>query len=149
MPQIQGVEHVENRPNVLIIEDDLALSKTMELLLVDKCNSIKIVEEGEDGLKLLEEDTEIDIVFLDYHLPKMDGKTFCHILRTSHINKSNPNLWIIAHTKEHKVEIIEQMFAAGINDYLPKPINPQTFISRLLVAQYAIGRRREIDHQYK
>jgi CheY-like chemotaxis protein len=143
MREIQGVEHIEVKPNILIVEDDASVYKTMESLLKEKCNSIEIVEEAEDALTLLDSNENIDIVFLDYHLPKMDGKTFCHILRSSNINKKNPHLWVIAHTKEHRIELIERMFAAGIDDYLPKPINPQTFTTRLLVAQYAINKKKK------
>jgi CheY-like chemotaxis protein len=140
MATIQGVEHRKQAMRVLIIEDDKASSTLMEAILSPRVEEITCTEEGEEGLKILEEDKNIDLLFLDYHLPKMNGKTFCHIVRSSK-TKYNENLWIVAHTKQERELIIEEMFACGINDYLPKPLNPIALVTRLLVAQYNLIKR--------
>jgi CheY-like chemotaxis protein len=143
MSKIQGVEHIGQTLKILIVEDDTATAHMMLTILEAQGHIAQIVGEGEDALKLLSGDQNFDVLFLDYHLPKMNGKTFCHILRNSEVGMKNQDLWIIAHTKEDRTDIIEQMFACGINDYLPKPINPKAFASRILVAQYARMRRKQ------
>jgi len=144
MHKIQGLEHKDQSLQVLVVEDDPVTALTMKALLEGKGHHVTLVQEAEDALQALEKSlnppSRFQVLFLDYHLPKMNGRTFCHILRTSEIGKNYPDLWVIAHTRETRQEVIEQMFASGINDYLPKPIHPETFLCRILVAQYALKR---------
>lgn len=135
-----------SRLNLLVVEDDLLASSMIRSILGGTSYHCHFVDEAEDGINYLKERNPVDIILLDYHLPKMNGKTFCQIVRSlPEILNNYPNLWIIAHTSERRVDLIKDVFDAGANDYLPKPIVPQILLLRLLVAEYSL--KRELQYQ--
>ncbi len=152
--------------NVLIVEDDSATMALMQELIMgvtlnsantnSNSNSslntlvhshrIFLASEAEEGLDIMGSNGDIDLVFLDYHLPKMNGNVFCKIIRTSDKFNAKPSLWIVAHTREQRLDLIEDILAYGANDYMVKPIVPNTFLLGFRVAQYGIAR---IEHLYR
>jgi CheY-like chemotaxis protein len=136
----RSTELVLKSLNILLVEDDVATMGLMVSLLEKTPHKIFKASEGEDAIEILRDNPDIDLIILDYHLPKMDGATFCNIVKGSSLGKSNPNLWIVAHTYEQREDLIKEMFDVGVDDYLPKPVVPGLFYIRILAAQYNIQR---------
>jgi CheY-like chemotaxis protein len=145
--------------NVLLVEDDLSTLALMEELILNASHfaessgggngplhRVYKASEAEEGLELVRKVGNIDLIFLDYHLPKMNGNTFCRVIRASDEFFVKPSLWIVAHTREQRVDLIEGILASGANDYLVKPIDPSQFFLAFRVAQYGIAR---LEHLYR
>ena len=143
--------------NILLVEDDTATMSLMEELILSNpyradtfgenvSHKIFKASEGEEGLAILRSGQDIDLIFLDYHLPKMNGNLFCKILYGSLDFNIKPSLWIVAHTREQRLDLVEDLLSSGANDYMVKPIVPQNFLLGFKVAQYGIAR---LEHLHR
>jgi DNA-binding NtrC family response regulator len=101
---------------VLIIEDELVLSKNIKIYLERHDYEAVAVHSGEDGIDKL--DTFLpDVVVLDYSLPKMNGLEVLDRLR-----HKLPAIKVIMITGNATVEVAVQAMKAGAYDYLAKPV---------------------------
>ncbi|MBN2533259.1 MAG: response regulator [Spirochaetales bacterium] len=114
----------------LIVDD----SRIMRNIIKNIINLLKIKDveyrEASDGIeayKILEEDN-IDILFLDWNMPHLNGLDLVRKLRS--IGKFT-NLPIIMITSEAaKYNVIEAV-KEGVDDYIVKPIREDTFLKKL------------------
>ena len=109
---------------LLLVEDEVALSKVLKTILERNHYSVDAVFDGQVALEYLESDN-YDGVILDIMMPKVDGITVLKEIR----RKGNrvPVLMLTA-----KSEVDDKVLGldAGANDYLTKP-----FVSRELLAR--------------
>lgn len=77
---------------------------------------------GEQALKTLQNEllgTPVNIVFLDWHMPEMDGKTFLQSVRSADVFRDQPSVVMLS--AETYPEQIELCLKLGISSYLTKP----------------------------
>ena len=67
------------KKKVMYIDDEIINLKIMESVLGDDYD-LTTVENGEKALEVLEENSEIDLVICDMHMPKMNGIEFIILL---------------------------------------------------------------------
>jgi DNA-binding response OmpR family regulator len=121
------------QPRVLLIDDDRALTFTIELCL--KQNGYRFLHcgDGERGLEVAVRELP-DLVLLDVILPGIDGVEVCNRLRA--LNFEPPILML---TGKAMVEDRVTGLNAGADDYLPKPFEPRELVARV----QALLRRRQ------
>ncbi|SEE53808.1 DNA-binding response regulator, OmpR family, contains REC and winged-helix (wHTH) domain [Tenacibaculum sp. MAR_2010_89] len=109
---------------VLIIEDDVAISKLLEFHLIDLNYTIIKAFKGDVGLeKALNDD--FTLIILDITLPNIDGIEVCKQIR---LVKQTPIIMLTAKTEElDKVLSLE----LGADDYITKPFSVREFIARV------------------
>jgi DNA-binding response OmpR family regulator len=110
---------------ILIVEDEQHLAAGLRFNLEADGFDVETVEDGEAALKLLETNT-FDAVVLDVMLPGRDGFTVARELRQG--GNYTPILML---TARGRPEDVLQGFAAGADDYLPKPFELRIFLARL------------------
>lgn len=121
--------------NILVIEDDEIVSRTIERSLRGNDFRISTVSSGVEGLKTARR-MNPDLVILDVIMPGMDGYTVCREIRADPLLSKVPVLFLTAKVKdEDKIN----GFHAGADDYLSKPFN----IDELILRVRAILRRTE------
>lgn len=121
--------------NVLVIEDDEIVSRTIERSLRGEEFKITVANSGIEGLKIARKIIP-DIVILDVVMPGMDGYTVCREMRADPALQDVPILFLTAKIKdEDKIA----GFNAGGDDYLSKPFN----IDELILRVRAILRRSQ------
>ena len=109
--------------NILIIDDEKAIRKTLSEILSYEGYKIEEAADGEDGLKKLRE-KEFDVVLCDIKMPKVDGIEFLE--KSKEINTDIPIIMISGHgTIETAVEAVKK----GAYDYISKPPD----LNRLLI----------------
>src|SRR5215213_1393151 len=109
--------------NILIIDDEKAIRKTLSEILSYEGYKIDEASDGEEGLKKLKE-KEFDVVLCDIKMPKVDGIEFLE--RSREINADTPIIMISGHgTIETAVEAVKK----GAYDYISKPPD----LNRLLI----------------
>jgi len=109
--------------NILIIDDEKAIRKTLSEILSYEGYKIDEAADGEEGLKKLRE-KEFDVVLCDIKMPKVDGIEFLE--KSKDINGDTPIIMISGHgTIETAVEAVKK----GAYDYISKPPD----LNRLLI----------------
>lgn len=111
---------------ILLAEDNKVNQLLISKLLMPFNAQIYIVGNGHEVFSLLEEQA-FDVVLMDVQMPLMDGITATRLIR-SKIGNSIPIIGMTAYVQPNE---IEKCFAAGMNDYIPKPINEEQFFSVL------------------
>lgn len=113
--------------NILVIEDDEIVARTVERCLRGNEFSVTVANSGVEGLQVARRHPP-DITILDVIMPGMDGYTVCREMRSDPLLKEVPILFLTAKTKdEDKIT----GFKAGADDYLSKPFNIDELILRI------------------
>lgn len=64
---------MENKKTILIVEDDAFLSDMYQTKFSESGYEVKVAQDGQQGLSMLQEGLRPDMVLLDIVMPKMDG----------------------------------------------------------------------------
>lgn len=113
--------------NVLVIEDDEIVGRTIERSLRGNEFRVTLANSGVEGLKTARRQP-IDLVILDIIMPGMDGYDVCREMRADPLLTNIPILFLTAKAKdEDKIA----GFMAGADDYLCKPFNVDELILRI------------------
>ena len=107
---------------VLVAEDTRANQKVVQAILGRRGHTVHIVENGRDAVDRLQKE-DYDVVVMDAQMPTMNGLQATEAIR--HINNADrAGVPIIAMTAHARREDRERCLAAGMDDYLPKPVSP-------------------------
>jgi two-component system cell cycle response regulator DivK len=106
---------------VLIAEDSSVIQNLTKKILEFQNFHISSVKNGKDVLKALDKDN-FDVILMDINMPQMDGMACAREIRGMQ-DKKKANVPIIAITGNAKNYTEEDFKEAGINEYLPKPLD--------------------------
>ena len=109
--------------NILIIDDERAIRKTLGEILTYEGFKVQEACDGEEGWKLFSEKT-YDVVLCDIKMPKMDGLEF--LQKAGELNPDVPVIMISGHGN---VETAVDAVKKGAYDYISKPPD----LNRLLI----------------
>ncbi|MBF0231329.1 MAG: response regulator, partial [Desulfamplus sp.] len=127
-PETKNLETVSKPSTILIVEDNPDNMVTIKAILQNRYPILE-ARDGEEGLKIATESrSEIKLILLDMAMPKMDGMTVVKHL------KENPKLSlipVIALTAKSMKGDREQILDAGCDDYISKPIEPESFLKKI------------------
>ncbi len=112
---------------VLIVEDEAHLAQGLRFNLQAEGHAVEVAADGETALeRLVEKGERFDVVVLDVMLPGKSGFDVAALLR----EKKN-YVPILMLTARGRPEDVLQGFAAGTDDYLPKPFELAILMARL------------------
>ncbi|TVU63533.1 two-component sensor histidine kinase BarA [Vibrio atlanticus] len=103
---------------VLAVDDNPANLKLITALLKERVETVISCTSGQKAIDKAKE-TPFDIIFMDIQMPQMDGVTACQNIKKLANNANTP---IIAVTAHAMVGERDRLLAAGMDDYLTKPI---------------------------
>jgi PAS domain S-box-containing protein len=115
---------------VLIVEDNATNVIIIEGILHKFNVSTTVADNGEQALSLLAEN-EYDLVLMDCQMPVMDGYETTRRIRGEGSQVLDKNIAVVALTAHAMQGDEEQCLAAGMNDYLTKPVDPQLLNQKL------------------
>ena len=116
---------------ILLIEDDPATSKSIELMLGHANFNVYTTDLGEEGINLAKL-YDYDLILLDLVLPDINGHDVLRQLRVARIDTP-----ILILSGETDTENKMRGFGSGADDYLTKPFHREELIARI----HAIIRR--------
>lgn len=117
---------------VLVVEDNLINQQIAQELLEEEGLQVTVVQNGKEAVDLLELHLPLvhfDAVLMDLQMPIMDGYEATTHLRQ---NPAFDDLPIIAMTADAVTGVRERVLAAGMNDYVTKPIQLSVLADALL-----------------
>jgi CheY-like chemotaxis protein len=106
---------------VLVAEDSSVIQNLTKKILQMQNYHISSVKNGQQVLDALAKD-HYDIILMDINMPVMDGMECSRNIRAL-ADPEKANIPIVAITGNAQNYSIEEFKDAGINDYLPKPLN--------------------------
>jgi CheY-like chemotaxis protein len=123
-----------NRPTVMVVDDDDAVRVIVRAVLEDEGYRVLIAESGSLGLEMLAGVTP-SLILLDYMMPEMNGSEFLRALRQRGLCRSTPILLLTAVGR-----IEEQVNQLDVQGIIQKPFELEELITT--VKQW-IGARQE------
>jgi len=117
------VEFLEG--HVLLVEDN-PVNQIVATKMLEKAGLHLAVEKnGKDALNRLKQPHDFDLVLMDCQMPVMDGYEATQELRAFEEKNSMHRLPVIAMTANAMQGDKEKCLAAGMDDYVSKPVNQQ------------------------
>jgi len=104
-------------PNILVVEDEARLARTIELYLGQRGYVVQTASHGMEALERIAE-ARPDLIVADIMMPVMDGYVLCRRLRTDPRTCTNPFLFLTS--KDNDRDRVRGL-RMGADDYLAKP----------------------------
>lgn len=114
-------------PKILIVEDEQHLAEGLRFNLLAEGHDVDLAGDGITALaRLLGDPADYDLVILDVMLPGRDGFEVAGELR-----RQSLFVPVLMLTARSRPEDVLKGFAAGADDYLPKPFELQILLARV------------------
>ena len=105
---------------ILVADDDALGRRLMHLILTKEGHRVELAANGLEALEAVKRN-QFDIVFMDLHMPDMDGMEASRQIRAWENDGSHT--FIVALTASYLPEIGESLFEAGMDNYISKPLD--------------------------
>lgn len=140
---MQNIIRVHNQTSpsaatLLIVDDDLPLLEFLRGLLNPWGFKVVLLSEPQRFWEMLEQ-TAPDLLILDIEMPEFNGIELCQVVRNEPRWSNLPILFLSAH---RDVQTSHQVFTAGADDFINKPIVEPELVARIL-NRLARSRSRE------
>jgi DNA-binding response OmpR family regulator/HPt (histidine-containing phosphotransfer) domain-containing protein len=118
----------QQQPKILAIDDDPVILKTLRTVLKPWGIKVIALEDPRHAWETLTE-AQPNLLVLDVEMPYLSGIDLCKQIRNSTEWSDLPILFLTVHAN---VDIINQVFAAGADDFISKPIAGPELVTRLI-----------------
>ena len=126
---------------ILIAEDDPGSRRLLEKLLREWGHETIVVEDGIQAWVALHRENRPSVAILDWLMPGMDGIKVCRNLRQE---ASGNYVYILILTGRNQRKDLLQAFAAGADDFVSKPFEPEELQARLQVGKRILDLEAEL-----
>jgi two-component system sensor histidine kinase BarA len=106
---------------ILVVEDDPTNQLIVGSMLRGAGHRVLTADDGEHALALLREHV-FDVVLMDWQMPDMDGLAVTRLIRAGAVGAYGQQVPIVALTANAFAEDRTACLAAGMNDFLTKPV---------------------------
>jgi two-component system sensor histidine kinase/response regulator len=110
--------------HVLVVDDNDNARQVMDEMLRSMTFAVDVVTSGHDAVEAVEqadrENNPYELVFMDWHMPAMNGIDACRKIQSLPLAEPPHLLLVTAYGRE---EVFHQAEDAGIHDVLVKPLN--------------------------
>jgi CheY-like chemotaxis protein len=116
---------------ILVVEDNPVNQRLAQVLLQKKGHKVTLAGNGRVGIEKLEEcNWQVDVVLMDIQMPEMDGIAATREIRRLEAGRDTrlPIIGLTAHALDRDRE---RCLAAGMDEYLSKPLQPEKLFSAL------------------
>jgi PAS domain S-box-containing protein len=115
---------------ILLVEDERINRVAVRGLLQKEGHTVLEAASGQEALEIFERET-VDAILLDIQMPGMDGLETLAILRDKDIHGPKAGVPVIALTAYAMAGDRERFLAAGMDDYLAKPVDASSLTAVL------------------
>jgi CheY-like chemotaxis protein len=126
----------ERHPLRILLAEDNAVNQKLALrLLAQASYTAEVANDGLEAVDAIERGA-FDVVLMDVQMPELDGLEATRRIRAAWPERP---IWIVAMTANAMAGDREACLAAGMNDYISKPIRPAELLAALARAPVAVG----------
>ncbi|MCQ8876761.1 ATP-binding protein [Pseudoalteromonas shioyasakiensis] len=132
-PTDTTVEYELSDYNVLLVDDNMINLEVAKAVLKRTHINITCASDGLNAIEVLNEQqqTPFDVILMDCQMPNMNGYEATSEIRCGAAGNAYLHVPIIAMTASAMAGDRERCIAAGMNDYITKPIKPDTLKNKL------------------
>ncbi len=123
----QAAQHTKRlKSYTILVAEDNAINMLLTKTIIDKIAPGTVINEAKNGIEAVESylSNTPDLVLMDIQMPEMNGYEAAQAIRNQQLSKHVP---IVALTAGNVKGEKEKCLAAGMDDYLVKPIVAQSF----------------------
>jgi signal transduction histidine kinase/ActR/RegA family two-component response regulator len=113
---------------ILLAEDEPITQEVSRCLLEDAGLRVDVAEDGEQALTLARQNTYA-LILMDMQMPRMNGLEAAQAIRAGSLNTTTP---ILAMTANAFDEDKDACLAAGMNEHISKPVDPEKLYGAML-----------------
>jgi len=138
-------KYMSNKIKILWADDEIDLLKPQLFFLEKKGYEVVTVSNGHDALDTLDEQSDIDVVFLDESMPGLTG-----LETLARIKAKNSTMPAVMITKNEAENLMEEAIGSQIDDYLIKPVNPNQILltlKKLIDNKRLVSEKTATDYQ--
>ena len=115
------------KPRILLVDDDPDILDVLEISLSEENYELLKAMDGEEAIRIIKS-KPLDLVLLDYAIPKMNGRQVCMEVKKDILLRHLP---IIMVTGKGEVNDKVGGIDAGADDYIVKPFEPKELLARI------------------
>jgi DNA-binding NtrC family response regulator len=108
---------LKEKANIMIVDDNISLCKTMSLIFSRKGYDVTIANSGPEAIKRVKEKS-FDIIFMDIKMPLMHG-----VETYKRIKKISDDVVVVMMTAYAVEDLVQEALDEGAYDVLYKPLN--------------------------
>lgn len=121
----------KNRDTRILLAEDNVINRKVAMKILEKLGYyVDAVPDGKEAVRILEKDS-YDLVLMDIQMPEMDGYEATRIIRNPGSMVRDHHIPIIALTANTMKGDREKCIAAGMDDYVGKPIKPEELVQAI------------------
>jgi phosphoserine phosphatase RsbU/P len=121
---------------VLVAEDDARTGRALTFLLQRHGYEVVAVADGQAALEILLAPNAPTLALLDWEMPRLDG---LHVARAVRSLPEHRYTYLIMVTARDAAADMLAAFAAGVDDYLSKPVDAAQLLARLRGGQRVLA----------
>jgi len=112
---------------ILIVDDDADIRDILRLTLSEENYEVLEAKDGDEALKIINA-KPLDLVLLDYKIPKVDGRQVCRLVKKDLLLRHLPIIMVTG-----KGDINDRVggIDSGADDYVVKPFEPKELLARI------------------
>ncbi len=121
-------QYCPTMPHVLAVDDDPVMLETLANHLTAngfKVTTLQDPQQFWESLKLIRP----DLLLLDFEMPEINGLELCRIIRADQHWQHLPILFL---SGQQDPDLIQTIYQAGADDYIPKPVTQPELLTRIL-----------------
>jgi CheY-like chemotaxis protein len=132
-----GIKANGGQPSIMVL-DDIAMIRRLHCGALDAVNLPSLSVDDPNRAIELFATAHFDLVFLDVHMPKMDGFQVCRALHSSPTNAATPAVFV---TGLRDVETRTQSEQCGGIDFIAKPVLQHELGLKALIHLHRVRRK--------
>lgn len=127
---------------LLVVDDELLIRNVIREYAENEGYSVIEAVDGEDAIKKVENNPDINLIIMDIMMPKLDG---CSACREIFKIKKYPTIMLSARKEEYDKLL---GFDLGIDDYVTKPFSPRELMARIKAVLSRSNNKKEDIYKY-
>ncbi len=135
-------QHRAGAGRILVVDDDVTILEMVQSTLQHAGFEVNAVE-GPEGFWDALETHRPDLIVTDLDMPGTDGADLCLALRT---DPRWENLPVVFLSAQQDTKQLRRVFDSGADDFVPKPVDPATLVTRVRARLRRHHARRTTGH---
>lgn len=124
---VKQQETKKSLPDILIVDDDVALLKMIETLL-SQVGKVTLATDGMEALEILQRGFRPDVIVTDLMMPRVDGVKLCEQVKK---NPETAKIPVIMLTAKGTPRNVVEGINVGARHYITKPFKTEDLLNKV------------------